>query len=455
MWTLGGFLKPNLIPEVLVPESGRYIKASVYFDEQDERQKDAVHVQRRELLRAKRKGLKLWVCALCQEPIYIAGGLGRTRRRAHFKHFVDSPRCPYQTRSGLDLETIRRIKYNGAKESPLHRDMKAAMASLLERDPAVSGEVRVEKTFFHQDQGKMWRRPDIAYTWNGLGLVMEIQISSDFLDIIIGREDFYREQGHFILWVFSQLEIDQFTTKDIYVGNQKNCFVFNERARALSEETGVLTFECHYKRPQLDQGKIVDTWECRDITLQDLTFDQERMQAFCHDYDRAERDLQRVILLAEFEKYWCQERPFLDAETDDIPGWDRAFESRFETLYNIAPGWAKSKTAKVLDILYAIRKTPAGNAGRLVANSKINLFAAIDVMFNSRKPFLYPILWALKVYGHGESFRGRPAFNNKVALYRQAIEDRDQAYRRETRYDHLFSVLFPELTHRLAIKTAW
>lgn len=202
-------MRHNLITEVFDPASGRYIPASTYFDENDDYQKDVIHIQRRELLRAKRKGQKLWVCALCQEPIYIAGGLGQTRRRYPFKHFIDTPRCPYQTRNMLDQATIRKIKYNGAKESPLHRDMKTALAALLEWDSAVTGEVQVEQTFFHQDQGKQWRRPDIACTWNDLQLVMEIQISSDFVEVIVGRENFYREQQVFILWVFNKLDRGQ------------------------------------------------------------------------------------------------------------------------------------------------------------------------------------------------------------------------------------------------------
>lgn len=445
-------MRPNLIPEVFVPQTGLYIKADAYFDEQDERQKDLVHAQRRELLRAKRKGQKLWVCALCQEPIYIAGGLGRTRRRAHFKHFVDTPRCPYQTRSGLDPETIRRIKYNGAKESPLHRDMKENLAALLREDPAVSGEVQVEKTFFHQDHGKEWRRPDVACTWNGLGLVMEIQISSDFLEVIVGREDFYREQGVFILWVFNKLDPNQYTTKDIYVGNQKNSFVFNERVKGLSVKTGVLTFECHFKRPTIDKGKIVDVWQSRDVTLRDLIFDRERMQVFCHDYDQAERILEQSKLLADFERYWCRVRPTLDAEEIDIPSQDWLYEKQFKILCDIEPGWVRSNAAKVLDVLYAIRDTPSEKAGQLVGNYRINLFAVVDVMFNSRKPFLWAVLWALDVYGHGNGFRSRPAFKSKVSQYKAAKKNRDSAYRRETRYDPLFKVLFPQLASKLDIE---
>jgi competence CoiA-like predicted nuclease len=442
-------MRLNLIPEVFDPATGGFIAAAEYFDEEDEHQKDVIHIQRRELLRAKRKGEKIWVCALCQEPVYIAGGLGQTRRRYHFKHFIDTPPCPYQTRGTLDQATIRKIKYNGAKESPLHRDMKTALAALLERDPAVNGEVQVEQTFFHQDQGKVWRRPDVACAWNDLRLVMEIQISSDFVDVIVGREDFYREQGVFILWIFNKLDPAQFTARDISVGNQKNCFVFNERVKILSEKTGVLTFECHYKRPTAEQGQIIDVWECRDVTLRDLTFDQERMQAFCHDYDRAERELQLSTLLKDFERYWCRERPRLNAELVDTSGRDWLYEERFETLCGIEPGWSRSKVAKVINVLYAIRNTPAEKASQPVENYRVNLFALVNVMFESRKPFLWVLLWALEVYGHGDSFRGRIAFKNKVAQYKNAAKDKDPAYQRQTRYDPLFKLLFPQLVDKL------
>lgn len=446
-------MRPNLIPEVFVPETGCFINAAEYFDDQDERQKDEVHASRRELLRAKRKGQKLWVCAMCQEPIYIAGGLGLTKRRAHFKHFVDTPLCPYQTQRNLNPETIRRIKYNGAKESPLHHNMKDTLAGLLERDQLVSGPVDVEKTFFHQDHGREWRRPDIACAWKDLRLVLEIQISSDFLDVIVGREDFYRGQGVFILWVFNRLNPEQYTTKDIYVGNQKNCFIFNERVKALSKETGILTFECHFKRPRLSSGEIVDKWESRDITLKDLTFDQNRMQAFWHDYDQAELELRRAKLLCDFEAYWCRERIKLDSLT--ITAKNIKYEAAFHALFNIEKGWTRSKAANVLDALYAIRDTPAAKAGQVISNRNSNLFSLVDTMFNSRKPFLFVVLWALKEFGHRDNFKNRIAFKNKVIQYKSARKNRDQAFRREQEFDPLFKILFPQLVPALGKETEW
>lgn len=440
-------MRSNLIPEIFVPETGCLITAAEYFDDQDDRHVDEVHAKRRELLRAKRKGEKLWVCAMCQEPIYIAGGLGLTKRRAHFKHFVDTPRCPYQTHNKLTAETIRRIKYNGAKESPLHRDMKETLAGLLERDQLVSGPVDVEKTFFHEDHGKEWRRPDIACAWKDFRLVLEIQISSDFLDVIVGRDDFYREQGVFILWVFNRLKPEQYTTKDIYVANQKNCFIFNERVKALSMETGVLTFECHFKRPQLSSGEIVDKWESRDITLGDLTFDRERMQAFWHDYDQAERECRREKLLGEFEVYWRRKRTQLD--WDNATAANMRFEADFHDLYGIEKGWARSAAANVLDALYAIKDTHPAKAAQVVSGYNINLFSLIDTLFNSRKPFLYVILWALEDFGHRDNFKDRPAFQNKVIQYKAARKNRDEAYQRERRFDPLFKVVFPKLAPHL------
>ncbi len=438
-------MRENLIPEVFDPVEGRYIKASTYFSEVDDRKRDAIHSRRRELLRAKRQGNKLWVCALCQEPIYIAGGLGRTKRRAHFKHFIDTPRCPYQTRRKFDQETIRKIKYNGAKESSLHHDIKDALSSLLNDDPSTA-DLAVEKTFFHQDGGREWRRPDIAATWRDLKIVFEIQISSDFVDVIIGREDFYREQGVFILWIFNKLDPDQYTVRDIYVGSQKNCFLFNERVREISLQSGVLTLECRYKKPVLIEGKIVDEWHTSDVTLEDLTFDPERMQAFLFDYDTAEKDLLRPQLLTEFQTYWCLNRS--EAEFEEMDYWNRRFEEKFSKLFDIQPGWTRSKVTNVISALYSLQ------LGRPV-NYDQNLFALVDTMLHYRKPFTFVILWAIEVFGHKDAFKDRRAFQKKLALYKKAKEERIWDFRREKKYDLLLGALFPELIEPLAKDTGW
>lgn len=107
----------------------------------------------------------------------------------------------------------------------------------------------------------------------------------------------------------------------------------------------------------------------------------------------------------------------------------------------------------MLDALYTIRDTPAEKAGQLVGNYRINLFALVDVVFNSRKPILWVVLWALDEYRHRDGFKNRPAFNNKVDQYRKGRKNRDPVYQRETQYDPLFKLLFPQHGPKLDIKT--
>lgn len=428
-------MRENLIPEVFDLVDGRDICANRYFNNLDDRRRDEIHSMRRELVRARRNGQKLWVCALCQGPVYIAGGLGRTKRRSHFRHFVDSPRCPYQTRGKLDKETIRRIKYNGAKESSLHHWMKESLASLLQDDLKVA-DLAVEKTFFHQDGGRNWRRPDIACSWQGIRIILEIQISSDFVDVIVGREDFYRGQGVFILWVFNKFDTEKFTVRDIYVGSQKNCFIFNDRTLALSLDRGALTFECHYEEPVVANGEIIDEWHEIDVTLEDLTFDQDRMQGFWFDYELAEKKHLQEKLLVQMEEYWCGQREALEVESR--APWDKHFEEEIAELFGVDPGWARYDVVKILSALYSLQKGQ-------VFNYDLNLFGLVDTMLTHRKPFTFVVLGAIHVFGHWEAFKDRPAFTRKLDMYGVAKRKRDPTYRREKRFDSLFVAIFPEL----------
>lgn len=421
------------IPEIFDPSSGEYHSADVLFGQDP----DTIHTWRRELRLAKRRDEPLWVCSLCQEPVFIAGGCGTDKRRHHFKHYRDIPLCPYQTRDGLDADTIRRIKYNGAKESPLHRELKEFLRDMLELDPDAFN-IMVEQTHFHQDGGRVWRRPDVATNWRDRKIVFEIQISTDFLTVILGREEFYHSQEIFLLWVFNQFSPDQFTTRDIYVGNQKNLYVLTERTKELSLQNKILTFECHYKVPYLLDGQIVDRWQSQDVCLKDLTFDKEKMQIIWNHYDEQVSSLSRDSLRSRFERYWCNDRPAMDMDSRNHR--DELFKREFAKLFT-APNIWHTGLENFLYALYSLRdQTPV--------YYKMNLFGIVDNALNSRKEFTHALLWALHIYGHSDAFRDRPAFKSKVEKYK-AGKDADPKYKRNKDFDPLFAFLFPDLKSKI------
>ena len=93
-------------------------------------------------------------------------------------------------------------------------------------------------------------------------MAWEIQLSTTFLNVIVAREDFYRELGTYIMWVFNEFNPERlrFTEKDIYWQNMANAFVVDERTMALSSARGVLVLECHYLVPFFNDGDIDHRW---------------------------------------------------------------------------------------------------------------------------------------------------------------------------------------------------
>ena len=418
-----------LIPEVFVPLTGEYLQADKVFAHDQ----DQIHTWRRELSRAKRQKTRLWVCSLCQESVFIAGGRGKDKRRPHFKHYRDIPACPYQTRD-LDKEAIRRVKYNGAKESPLHRELKEFIYSALRNDVAAT-DVAMEKTLFIEDGGRHWRRPDVSATWNGIKVVFEVQISSDFLDVIVGREDDYRSAGVFIIWVFRDFDPERFVTKDIYVGNQKQVFVLTKRAMELSRSNESLVLECYYKVPEAYNGSLIENWHQSDVMLADMTFKQDKMQAFYHNYDEARGLLESSLLRSRFENYWCEVRPGLDP----IERNEKDIEFQVELsakLLGIPKKW-DSSIEGFLNALYSLhRRTPIAY--------KMNLFGIVDNALNSRKQYSYVLFKAVELFGCGEMFKRRDAFKTKLKQYRDE-RNTNPKYLRNRDYDTLFMFLFPVL----------
>lgn len=435
------------VEEVFEPSTGRYISAADYFSGKD---RETIHEKRRELESARKNGTPLWVCAMCQEPIYIGGGEGKDKRQRHFRHFTFNPNCEYQQKKRLPKETARKIKYNGAKESPLHWEMKHFIAKVLRCDLKVLEDPRIEETFFKKDGGREWRRPDVACDRDDKTLVFEVQISTDFLDVIMGRENFYRSQGVFIFWVFDELRPDQFTTIDIYVGNQRNAFILSKRTKELSEQKGQLVLECHYKEPYLDGQKIKECWKVRDVTLDDLTYDTETMQAYWYPYEEKRKDLEVHSLRKEFEHYWWDVRETLSVEDREF--LDIGFEERFTNTWNVPEQSIRSPLAMVFDVLYSLKK---GESIR----PKQNLLHLTNVTLETRKQFSFRILWAVGTFGYKPEFMNKPSFEKKARKAWDAVKNnqdevieslkgekkREAHHMEDSRYDQLIFGLFPEI----------
>jgi hypothetical protein len=114
----------------------------------------------------------LYRCSLCGVAVYVC------RAKEGFKFFFrqqhEDGSCPAQTRGGLSQDEIDARKYNGAKESKLHRRMKDWVSQCLAADGRFQ-EIAQEPTWKGPLTGER-RRP---------------QLSTTHLNVIAARRDFY------------------------------------------------------------------------------------------------------------------------------------------------------------------------------------------------------------------------------------------------------------------------
>lgn len=233
-----------------------------------------------------RKKFPIALCSVCYQPVVLRGDAHRTKFFAHTKNSAD---CPIKTTTNLTEDELRALKYNGQKEGAAHRINKEKIAKLLLLDDLFEDDVKVEATFRQENHvgiSKEWRRPDISCVLKhaSIQLVIELQVSTTFLDVIINREAFYRRNGAYILWVFISFDPDKFTTLDIAYGNFANVFVFDSEAEVESEKFNKLILKCYYRMPYITEFNTISyAWECELVDFNILSFKEESKKVYYKD----------------------------------------------------------------------------------------------------------------------------------------------------------------------------
>lgn len=271
-------INERLIKRVLDKEKGQFIYSEIFFN-----QNENIIWYYREQCRSAIKKLRepILVCDTCGQLIQISGGIGDFTKKTHFKHAKDSEDCPLKTDSNISVDEILRRKFNGQVEGSLHINTKNQIAFYLlknkENNRGITN-VEVEKVHKSKLDYKKWKKPDITSIFNNKSLVFEVQLATTFLDVIIERQLFYKENKTYILWIFKEFENEEdkqkFTQKDIFYSNNRNAFVFDDYAIELSERHQNLILACHFQRPIINNLILEYKWEVQYISLNDLTFDE-------------------------------------------------------------------------------------------------------------------------------------------------------------------------------------
>lgn len=286
---MGTFYK-RTIQDVLNFETGEEINADTFF----KKPIDEISVYRSELQKAI-DGFRepLFKCYYCKQLIRIRGGIGKPTKRKvdtfHFAHLKDSDDCFVKTDSKLTKEEINRIKYQGARESILHVNLKNKIAECLSFNQNSKGEVssiQVEKVINNRDE-KEWKKPDINAIFQDKRMAIEFQLSTTWLSVITGRQKFYEDQNIYILWIFHQFDPNddsrKLTYNDVIYTNNQNAYVFDDETYAKSISERDLVLRCWYKVYSIAGNHIKENWEYNYVKLSDLIFNDTSYKLFYHD----------------------------------------------------------------------------------------------------------------------------------------------------------------------------
>ena len=307
------------IEEVIDVETGEIVSAEDFFS-----QDEAIIIRARAILEISiQSDVPKYKCLFCEQSVKISGRriFERNKMVYFFAHFKDSNDCPIKTGVKLGLEELLAKKYHGLRESELHLTLKNFIADSLRAETATQKgfhNVLVEATFKNLDISNTWRRPDVKAAFLDKNIVFELQLSTTFLSVVVGRDAFYRQHETYIIWAFGGLntvaEWQKLMEKDIYYAHKRNVFLIDEEAKIASKEQGELVLHCYWQIPKIVDGKVQIEWHKKLVTLDQLTYDEATYEAY---YYNSDKDF--------YEIADAKEKAIIDA-------WDKAKEERWDKI---------------------------------------------------------------------------------------------------------------------------
>lgn len=287
------------------------IKARKVFDPVKGREID-VHAQlssldesgRFELRRLLKEGHRNMLCCTCFQRLILAGRRNFSDEATFFyKHFPNSEDCPEKDGVEFSDDELLAMRFNGQKESEVHKELKNFIAETLRSDSSGHfSEVKTEKTFREENEfgiAKRWRIPDVSsfYSPAERRAVFELQMSITYLDVIIARENFYNDNRTFIVWVLLDCDLNRFSNLDIAYGNFSNLFVLNHKAIEKTKVTGELWFECFFREPSINHESLTlkFEWKQQLVRFGDLTFDDHYNKIYLKDIPALKAELLEQI----------------------------------------------------------------------------------------------------------------------------------------------------------------
>lgn len=405
-------------------------------------------------------------CAICKHPLFLSRHRGAVTNR-WFVHDGKSEQCPWYEGSRVSPDQTKALIYRGQQEGAQHQEYKRFLVHWLTQDPLVSA-IALEQTTFSETLKGEWRRPDVKCNYRGKPLVFEIQLSYTFLSDVIARDQFYKREGIFIIWVFARFDLNRAVVTDEAFFNRRNLFVLDAEAINQTNESGVLTFSGYRQSPRLIDERLNETWMSDFVRLSDVLFPLETFRPYFFDYEAACEALEAERIGAarvKEEEVWRQGiNEYLDLalhyydsdhaddaraevlskvdELEESGVWHRGFEALRE--------WGFYGMRGVLPALLSIKRN------RPVSySSKLTVFQVMEAGLRTghggvgQHAYAILYLWAYRSFKPQMTEKNRLWLSNYAHRIKKSVDAGETTYRRHCGYDEAISMLFPELESQL------
>lgn len=406
-------------------------------------------------------------CAICKQPLFLSRYREESINR-WFVHDGKSEQCPWYEGNRLSPDQTKALIYRGQQEGAQHQEYKRFLAHWLARDPLVSA-IASEQTTYSEILRGEWRRPDVKCTYRGQRLVFEIQLSYTFLSDVIARDQFYKREGIFIVWVFARFDLDRAAVTDEAFFNRRNLFVLDVDAISQTNQAGVLTFNGYRQSPYFIDGRLVDTWTSDFVTLSEVSFPLDNFRPYFFDYDATRKTLEAERIAAARKK-----------EDEDLRQGVNEYLDLALRYYD--SGHAKDAQAELLSKVDELEKSGAwhrgfealrewgfyGMRGALPAllsikfdrpvsySAKLTVFQVMEAGLRTshsgvgQHAYAILYLWAYKTFKPSMTEKSRVWLSDYARKVKKSIDAAEATYRRHCGYDEAIGLLFPELESQLA-----
>lgn len=404
-----------------------------------------------------------FLCGICSVPVYLVSS---PLKRFFFRHQIEDGRCPAVTKDSRSEPEIRALKYLGARESDAHKRIKSLIARSLDADRHFE-DIEIEKTWRSIKDRSRYRRPDVCARFGGVRLAFEAQLSTTFLDVVVRRRKFYRDEGALLVWVLRNFdpEYRRLMFDDILFMNNSNIIVIDDETTILSESERKFHVRCVHRKPVVVNFNVEDTWESHIVPFDAFTLQPELQKAFLFDFEKAEREVRARIdeKLAELKKiaaekkrqedqnlreYFFENWDFLresDYESNDFPNNSLGIKAEFMRRGIRLPEYIASN----FSFHSAVSAILSAKNGRPIGYGFQKLIQVAHHLADNYPENLLYFGYALEKYGHKvtieiEDKSGK--WENRARKIRHALKHHESHYQPRGEWVDTILFLFPEIS---------